>query len=163
MIHKSNLLCVSRRPRLERDKTIVAPLRGNYRKIPSVWAPVNLRTSSDSVVCIHGNLLSENLVFCMLIISSSVSPNIDGWNIDLWNKLHEIHTHSKRRCQLLRSQNLVRHLLLGTICMSGYHLPTLACSISSKVGFFKPFLAPAVQIRSNLRLQIWAKWPIGTT
>jgi len=56
----------------------------------------------------------------------------------------------------------MKQLINKTPSKIGSYL-TLACSISSGVGFLSPFLAPAVQMRSSLLLHIWAKWPIGTT
>jgi len=62
--------------------------KGEYKliktnlNIPSTHAPFSRNTSSDRVVCIHGNLRSGKRSACIIIISSSVLPNIDGWNIN---------------------------------------------------------------------------------
>jgi len=58
----------------------------SHLKIPSTHAPFSRSTSSDSVVCIHGNLRSGKQSACISMISSSVLPNIDGWNIDFCTK-----------------------------------------------------------------------------
>lgn len=56
-----------------------------HLNIPSVCAPLYRRTSSDSVVCIHGNLRSGNLSFCSSMTSSSELPNIEGEKTDFYN------------------------------------------------------------------------------
>jgi hypothetical protein len=60
-----------------------------HLNMPSVWAPCNLRTSSESVVWTQGSFRCGNRSFCKAITSTSVLPNILGRKICSCNNRHK--------------------------------------------------------------------------
>jgi hypothetical protein len=60
-----------------------------HLNMPSVWAPCNLRTSSESVDWTQGSFRCGNRSFCKAITSRSVLPNILGRKICSWNNMHK--------------------------------------------------------------------------
>ena len=78
-----------------------------HLKIPSVSVPLIRSTSSDSVVCIHGNCRSGKRSFCSNITSSRLLPNMEGWNMDFWNMEGWNVDFWQKECRLLNTESIM--------------------------------------------------------
>ena len=135
-------------------------LSAAYRNIPSVCGPLSLRTVSVSMTTTQGIFKCGFVSSCISITSSTVVPNIDGLNGASYSEIswalgsREWHNIRVKQYGLM---------LFCVLCLSvRWSMYTLACWISSRDGFFSPFLAPIIVIFSTLLWQYSAYTCTGT-